>query len=192
MRASARASGNAYLTGTTSSSFFPTTTGAFETTRPNSTSFPTGYVTKVNPAGTASVWSTYFGNRGSTTPRAIALDSSTNVYIAGEADAQGFPVALGGGRTFNMDLDNNNVNKYAFAARLSADGTHGDWFSKIGGFHCASGATQCFRPRPVANAIAVDSTQAVWIAGTTESNRLPLVKPLNTTFSASGADNLAV
>lgn len=173
------ASGNAYATGVTFSSFLPVTAGAFETARPNSTSFASGYVAKVNPGGTALVFGTYFGNTGTLQPSSIALDASGNVYVAGFADGKAFPVALGASHMFNMDFDQTG-NRYAFAGRLSADGSHGDWFSWIGGMFCDPSSQFCSAAQSQANGIAVDSSSAVWITGTTGSNRIPFVKPLGT------------
>jgi RHS repeat-associated protein len=184
--------GNAYATGMTYSSFFPITAGAFETTRPNSTSFPSGFIAKVNPAGTGLVFGTYFGNTGTVRPYAIALDASGNVFIAGQSDAKSFPVALGALHLFDLDFDQTG-NLYAFAARLSADGTHGDWFSWVGGMYCTSGTQFCSAAQSRANAIAVDSSSAAWIVGTTGSNRIPYVKALNSSFPTSGsAENFAI
>jgi RHS repeat-associated protein len=183
-------SGDAYATGTTFSTFFPVTTGAWETTRPNSTSFPSGYVVKLGPTGTA-VFSTFLGNTGTTQPTSIALDSSGKVYVAGLADGSGFPVVGGASHMFNMDL-NQAGNRYAFAARLTADGAHLDYFAWVGGMFCVSGNQNCATAQSRANAIAVDSTGSAWIAGTTGSNRIPLTKPLNGTFAASGGDGFAI
>src|SRR5260370_40659381 len=68
-------SGNAYVTGTTASTNFPTTPGALQTT-PGS-----GFVAKLNTTGTAFLYSTFLvgGSYG------IAVDSSGNAYITGAA-----------------------------------------------------------------------------------------------------------
>lgn len=60
------ASGNAYVTGRTTSSDFPTTAGAFQ---PNLASGATQniFVTKLNSTGSALVYSTYLGGSGSET-----------------------------------------------------------------------------------------------------------------------------
>jgi Bacterial Ig-like domain (group 1)/Beta-propeller repeat len=83
------AAGNAYVTGFTFShpSSFPTTVGAFDTSYNGRGD---AFVTKLNPAGSALVYSTYLGGSGSDEGRAIAVDAAGNAYVTGFADA-GFP-----------------------------------------------------------------------------------------------------
>ena len=62
------ANGNAYLTGTAASRDFPTTAGTVKPVMLPRTNLPNSfwydaYVTKINPAGTAIVFSTYYGGR---------------------------------------------------------------------------------------------------------------------------------
>ena len=71
--------GNAYITGDAGPLKFPTTAGSFQTA-------PTGYdafVTKLNPAGSALVYSARFGGNLDDFSRAIALDGNGNAYITG-------------------------------------------------------------------------------------------------------------
>src|ERR1041384_3155961 len=71
--------GNAYITGDAGPLTFPTTVGAFQTA-------PMGYdtfVTKLNPAGSALVYSARFGGDLDDFGRGIALDGSGNAYITG-------------------------------------------------------------------------------------------------------------
>jgi hypothetical protein len=87
------ASGDAYLTGYSSTYNYPTTSNAYSTNCgwSGSTSCYGGVLTEVNPTGTALVYSTYFptstagGNLGVTEPVMIAVDSSQIAYIAGLA-----------------------------------------------------------------------------------------------------------
>lgn len=69
--------GNIYLTGYTQSTDFPTTVGVYDATK---NFYDTGFVVKLNPAGTAIIYSTYLGD---TVPSAIAVDGPGNTYIAG-------------------------------------------------------------------------------------------------------------
>jgi hypothetical protein len=85
-------SGNAYVTGYTASTDFPTTPGAFQTTtRPGQSSF----VTKLNPTGSSLIYSTYFsGTSGSGPfPSSIALDRNGYAYVAGYGASSGFPTS---------------------------------------------------------------------------------------------------
>jgi hypothetical protein len=91
--------GNAYVAGITYSATFPATTGAYETTCPGYDTY-CGFVTKLNPSGTALVWSTLFGNNGPNTGNlgfgavyyvsSVSVDVLGNVYVAGQA-ASGLP-----------------------------------------------------------------------------------------------------
>src|SRR5579862_5929784 len=79
------AAGNAYVTGTTDGNDFPTV-NAYQSTLLGGQS---AYIAELNPSGTALVNSTYFG--ANTNGSGLALDSSGNVYIAGQAPPGGIP-----------------------------------------------------------------------------------------------------
>src|SRR6267142_5095835 len=86
------AAGNAYVTGNAYSCDFPTTPGAFDSTLPGCVGGgglgrSVVFVTKVNPAGSSLVYSTFLGTG---TASAIAVDTSGDVYVAGWAQT-GFP-----------------------------------------------------------------------------------------------------
>lgn len=78
--------GNAYVTGFTSSLNFPITAGAPQNA--NHGLF-NAFVTKLNAAGTALVYSTYLGGSGSFRGRAIAVDHAGNAYVTGTASESG-------------------------------------------------------------------------------------------------------
>jgi hypothetical protein len=122
----ADAAGNAYITGYTNSTTFPTTAGVFQTTP--STTGQTGFVAKFNPSasGAASlVYSTYLtGPTSVTTLFAIAVDSSHNAYVTGTAGAD-FPVTAGSFQYDGVGLGSGGVyvtklNSTASAATYSA------------------------------------------------------------------------
>jgi uncharacterized protein (TIGR03437 family) len=90
-------SGNAYVAGATSSSDFPVTTGAFQTTYAGPPADPNdpdpdgdAFVSKFSPLG-AVVWSTYLGGSQADVAYAIALDAAGDVYIAGTTESPDFP-----------------------------------------------------------------------------------------------------
>ncbi len=79
--------GNAYVTGYTNAKDFPVTPGAFQTQLNND--FPTtpardSFVTKLNPTGTALVYSTYLGGGDNADQgKNIAVDTQGNAYVIG-------------------------------------------------------------------------------------------------------------
>ena len=79
-------SGNAYVTGTTSSTNFPTAS-PIQSTKGTGTD---AFVTKINAAGSALVYSTYLGGNGND-KEAIAVDAAGNAYITGAAKSTNFP-----------------------------------------------------------------------------------------------------
>jgi hypothetical protein len=81
--------GNVYLVGHTSSTNFPTTAGAFQTSNAGSTD---GFVTKITPNGSSIVWSTYLGGIYADEVHDIALDGAGNIYLTGFAGSPNFPM----------------------------------------------------------------------------------------------------
>lgn len=84
--------GEAFITGKTSSADFPATTGAFQTIRPGTTSI---FVTKLNAAGSALVYSTYLGGSAVDQANAIDLDPFGDAYVAGLSTSTDFPTTTG-------------------------------------------------------------------------------------------------
>ena len=86
-------SGNAYVTGIALSPGFPTTAGAFQITSGTSIN---AFVSELNAAGTALVYSTLLGGSGgasfaSIDPGGIALNGSGNIYVTGITGSTNFP-----------------------------------------------------------------------------------------------------
>jgi len=101
------ASGNAYVAGSTGSVYFPTTPGAFQP------SFAGGqsdvFVTKLNPSGSALVYSTYLGGTLNESSSGIAVDVGGNAYVMGVTSSTNFPTTPGAfqptGSNFLTKLD---------------------------------------------------------------------------------------
>jgi len=74
------ADGNAYLTGWTTSSDFPTR-NALESAKTGGTA---GFVAKINARGTALVYSTYLGDGAYNAGHGIGVDGNGAVFVAGE------------------------------------------------------------------------------------------------------------
>ena len=93
-------SGNAYVTGSVTGSTgsnFPTTPGAFQTTFAGYTG--NVFVSKLNPAGSALVYSTYLGGTAGNVGEGIAVDALGNAYVMGETASPDFPTTPGAFQT---------------------------------------------------------------------------------------------
>ena len=121
------AQGNAYLAGSTTSTDYPVTAGAYQAqflagplpqpvvAVPQSTPDPaTGYVSKLNPTGSSLIFSTYLGGSVGDSISSLALDAADNVYLAGAAYSEDFPGLAG---------VPDRCTSGGFVTRLSADGS---------------------------------------------------------------------
>jgi hypothetical protein len=86
-------SGNAYITGTTRSTDFPTTAGAFQAAYGGG--FYDAFVAKIDAAGTATVYSSYLGGSDVEFASAIAVDAAGSAYLTGFAVSADFPTTPG-------------------------------------------------------------------------------------------------
>jgi hypothetical protein len=85
-------SGDAYVTGYTSTTDFPVTTGAITTSYPGDYLSSVGFVSKFDNTGTI-VYSTYLGGLSSTLLDAIAVDSTGSAFVTGyDTAGDGFPI----------------------------------------------------------------------------------------------------
>jgi len=83
------AEGNAYLTGTTLSANFPQSGNA------SSAGGEDVFVSKLNPAGNALIYSAYLGGLDADVAKALAVDPSGSVYVTGGTRSSNFPVTPG-------------------------------------------------------------------------------------------------
>jgi hypothetical protein len=85
-------SGSVYVTGLTHSIDFPTTPGAFDSTRNGDADV---FVTKLNPEGSAMEYSTYIGGSQFDASKGIAIDAAGNAYVTGYTNSSDFPATQG-------------------------------------------------------------------------------------------------
>jgi hypothetical protein len=145
--------GNAHVTGSTQSSTFPTTAGAFEEVRQ---SFQDGFVTKLNSDGSALLFSTYLGGDADDLGNGIALDTSGNAYVVGTTQSNDFPTTTGAFQ------ENRSTVRDGFVSKLETDGSDLVYSTYLGGNSDDFG-----------NGIAVDSAGNSYIVGTTRSTDFP-------------------
>jgi uncharacterized protein (TIGR03437 family) len=162
------AAGSAYITGFTASTDFPTQS-AYQAT------FQGGpmdaFVTKLTPAGTALVYSTYLGGNGSEASseeneqrNGIAVDSAGSAYIAGYTTSTNFPTQSAYQATYQGGED-------AFVTKLTPAGNALVYSTYLGG----SGEDDAF-------GIAVDAAGAAYVVGRTFSTNFPTQSPYQATF----------
>lgn len=145
--------GSAYLVGSTSSTDYPVTAGAFDTSQNGAFDV---FVTKVNAAGSALVYSTFLGGSGFDSGSGIAVDAAGNAYVTGGAGSTNFPTTPG---AFSVIADGSD----AFIAKLNAAGSALVYSTTLGG-SAGEGA----------NAIAIDAAGQAWVTGITSSVDFPL------------------
>lgn len=147
--------GNAYVTGSTASSDFPVTNGAYQATYGTVTD---AFVAKLNPAGSTLAYATYLGGSSSDVGYGIALDSTGNAYVAGKTGSSNYPVTSDA-----IQAARANYSGDAFVTVLNPTGTALAYSSYMGG----SSSTD------TAFGIAVDSNGDVIVAGETYSSDFP-------------------
>ncbi len=158
--------GNAYVTGETSSTNFPTQ-NPFQGTNAGGDD---AFVTKLSPTGSALVYSTYLGGSGGDGAYGIAVDGAGNAYVTGPTWSRDFPIqnpfqgAYGGGY------------EDAFVTKLSPTGSALVYSTYLGGSGGDGG-----------RGIALDSARNAYVTGYTNSTNFPTQNPFQGT-NAGGDD----
>jgi uncharacterized protein (TIGR03437 family) len=173
------AAGNAYVTGMAASFDFPVSTSAYQKTFAGSGGnvcqrAGDAFVSKLNPSGSQLLYSTYLGGRRDDIAVAVAIDSAGNAYIAGSTLSTDFPTTPGayqsmfrgfGGQT-GKPICNDQPwfnSGDAFVAKLNPTGSQLVFSTYVGG-----------SLDDTALAVAVDSSQNVYVGGLTISKDFPV------------------
>jgi hypothetical protein len=122
-------------------------------------------VAKVNPSGTALVYSGFLGGSGNDRGYGIAVDSSGNAYVTGETDSSDFPAVVGPDTSFNGYYD-------AFVAKVNPSGTALVYAGFLGGSENDWG-----------EGIAVDASGNAYVTGGTYSSGFPVVVGPDTSYN---------
>ncbi|HEX8600590.1 MAG TPA: SBBP repeat-containing protein [Chloroflexia bacterium] len=144
------ASGNAYVTGSTDSTNFPTL-NPYQGYQGGGDAF----VTKLGASGSALVYSTYLGGNGSDEGYDIAVDASGNAYVTGSTDSTNFPT-LNPYQGYQGYID-------AFVTKLNASGSALVYSTYLGGNSNEEGLD-----------IAIDASGNAYVTGITLSTNFPL------------------
>ena len=160
-------SGNAVVTGGTSSAGFPLTPGAYQTSVSTNCNFNVlvavglpangdAFITQLSADGSSLVYSTVLGGACGTIGQSLALDSSGNVWVAGKTSASDFPVTA---NALQAKFGAGFVD--GFLAKFTPEGalTYSSWLGG-GGYDSISG-------------IALDSQGNLFVAGVTSGLSQP-------------------
>jgi len=158
------ASDNTYVTGNSESLDFPlmnpiqaSNTGGF-------------FITKINPAGSALVYSTYISGSGGDNAYSMALDSSGSAYVTGLTYSTDFPVV-------NPIQVSNAGGQDAFVTKVNPAGSALVWSTYLGGGSSDFGF-----------GIAIDATGSAYITGGTASTDFPMINPIQGAFGGGFDD----
>jgi len=160
------ANGNSFIGGTTQSPDFPTTVGAFRRTGA-AQNFADAFVSKLNAAGTALIYSTFVGGSNMEFGNSLAVDSAGNAYMTGTTKSSNFPTT---GNAFDRTLNTPGNcprcgvdNTDGFVFKLNASGSALVYSTYLGG------GTDIDSPR----GIAVDGGGNAYVVGETNSIDFP-------------------
>jgi hypothetical protein len=160
--------GHAYVTGsvnTETSTDLSTTAGAFQDTcRANLPLYSCDdvFVTKLDPTGSALVYSTFLGSSLGERSSAIAVDSEGNAYIAGDTVGADFPATAGVVQPTCRISEVDSSCRDAFVAKLNPTGSALVYSTFLGGKYF-DGIYD----------IAVDSVGSAYVVGGTSSSDFP-------------------
>jgi hypothetical protein len=162
--------GNAYVTGSTASSNFPT---------PNAHQAAFGggssdaFATKLL-AGGSLAYSTYLGGSAQDTGLGIALDTAANVYIVGWTESANYPVTPG---AFQTTLNTSD----AFVTKITADESALIYTTSIVYSTYLGGSSL-----EIGRGIAVDGAGSAYVTGQTASSNFPTLNPIQASYAGSG------
>jgi hypothetical protein len=161
-------SGNAYVTGSTTSTNFPTVSPLQASNGGGGSG--NAFVTKINAAGSAFLYSTYLGGGGPDIGFGIAADGAGNAYVAGATSSTNFPV------TNPLEASYGGGTSDGFVTKINAVGSTKLYSTYLGG----DAVDQI-------NGIAVGASGDAFVTGDTKSNNLPTVNPLQEYIGAVNA-----
>jgi hypothetical protein len=162
--------GNAYIVGETGSANFPTAGSPLQGTKGG---VKDAFIAKLNPSGSALVFSTFLGGNGNDTGYSIDLDTSNNVYVTGQTASTSFPTASPFQAIYGGSTD-------AFVAKLNPSGSTLIYSTYLGG----TGSD-------ISRDITIGSSDNAYISGYTNSTNFPTSSPFQTS-NGGGYDAFAI
>ena len=164
------AAGDAFVTGHTNSTDFPLLNPVLPIpTNPSGDWY--GFVTKIDPLGSALAYSTYLGGHGGNIPQGIAVDVAGQAHVIGSTWSADFPLVL------PLDATIDSLYPDTFVTTLNADGGAFVYSTYLGGSGTQEGM-----------AIALDAAGDAYVTGVTSSYNFPTVNPFQAAHAGSGSD----
>jgi hypothetical protein len=157
--------GNVYVTGSTTSTSFPTQNPYQAANHGGNDVF----VSEINATDTALVFSTYLGGTGDDTVGGMAVDS-TGIYVGGSTISTDFP-------TMNPVQATNHGLHDAFLTKFDPTGSSLIYSTYYGG----SADEYCLT-------MALDGSGRAYLGGMTASTNFPVVSPIQASFGGSNFD----
>ncbi|HKG60735.1 MAG TPA: SBBP repeat-containing protein [Pyrinomonadaceae bacterium] len=165
--------GNANVTGVTASSNYVVTPGAMQSSLAGATD---AFVTRLDPAGRAAIFSTYLGGGGTDIGFGIALDAATDSpVVTGLTDSTNFPTTTGAFRTLPAG------NSDAFVVKLNNSGSASSYATLLGGSGIDAGL-----------GIALDANGNAYVNGLTDSVNFPTTVGSMQPVNAGGESDVFV
>jgi hypothetical protein len=164
-------SGDAYIGGETISADFPPVS-ALQTSLDAGDD---GFIAKLNPAGSALLFSTFWGGNNVDVITSVALDNSNNVYVGGITSSTDFHTTSGVLQTSGKGGGD------SFVSEIKSDGSAVVYSTYLSG----SGDDQVL-------GIAVDSAGDVYVTGSTTSSDFPTANAVQSSLGGSTATNAFV
>ncbi len=156
-----RDNGSVLVTGSTTSSNFPTTSASFQ---PALAGARDAFVTNFSLAGNTLDYSSYLGGAGDDDGFGIVLDAPGNAYVAGRTASTNFPTLTPAQGTYGGNTD-------AFATKISPSGDTLVYSTYIGG-----------TGEELGQGIAIDAARNAFVTGSTRSADFPTVSPSQPIF----------
>ena len=160
---------SAYVTGSTTSTTFPTENPY----QPSSAGSYDAFLTKLSSGGSSLVYSTYLGGNGTDYGLGPALDSANSAYVTGYTSSFNFPTE----NPYQASQASTGGGRDVFVSAFSSTGTSLLYSTYLGG----SGGDYGWD-------LALDSANTAYLTGYTESPNFPTENPYQASFAEGTKD----
>jgi len=160
-------SDNVYVTGSTQSKDFSTTTAVVSNTLAG---LQDGFITKLSADGSKLLYSSYLGGSGVEVGYGVAVDSVGSIFVTGQTNSTDFPTTPNAFSSKKTTTDND-----AFVLKIDPNSKTPLFSTYLGGSNADSG-----------DGIALDNNGNIFVAGETRSTNFPLLKGISSNLALKG------